>query len=80
MDYEAPLALYLVGTINRELIDVITVYNYVINVSLILYNGYIVFMLIYYFIKSKTHKNILLILLQKCSKKHISCKLYATFN
>ncbi len=48
MDYEAPLALHLVGTINREqLIDVLTVYNYVINVLLILYNNYIVFILIY---------------------------------
>lgn len=64
MDYEAPLALHLVGTINRELIDVLTVYNYVINVLLILYDNYIVFILIYSFIKSKTHKIILLKLLQ----------------
>lgn len=51
MDYEAPLALHLVGTINRELIEVITVYNYVINLLLIFYNNYIVFILIYHFIK-----------------------------
>ncbi len=43
MDYETPLALHLVGSIKRELIDAIIVYNYCVYINL-------------QFFKSKTQK------------------------